>query len=256
MEKHYMEIMGNENDVSFEIPQVFFPSYKEYKEKATEVAAYISGMELTEENVKEIKKVLADARKLTDRLDRARIDMKNAILQNYLTFEAQIKEIAGIVDAADKDLRAKVKEMEEAERALKKLQISEIWKKRVEPFPIIEKIMPDAFDRWMTPKHLNKSVSMKSVESDMAGWMQKTFAEMESAQSMGDDYLAAYGRCGNLAEAITMVNDHRKALKEIEGMSVEEINERPTKTFMVIGAKDIALTERLFAENEIEYVEV
>lgn len=256
MEKHELEIIGKENGVSYEIPQVLFPAYNEAKAKAEEVAAYIESQELTEENVKEIKSTLADARKLTDRMDRIRIDMKKQILIHYLEFEAQIKEITGIIDAADSELRGKVKDMEEAEREAKKADIAALWTKRVEQCPIIEKVMPDAFSRWLTPKHLNKTVTMKKVESDMTSWIQKTVNEMDTAQSMGDDFLAAYGWCGNLAEAIKQVNAQRETVKAVAEFGKDYYEDEPTETYIITGKKDIALVERLFAENDIAYIKV
>ena len=120
MSEFNLEIIEKQNDVTYDIPQVNFPAYEEYKEKAYAVAEYIYNMEPTAENIKETKTTLAKARKLTDKLNRARIDMKKAILQNYTTFEQQVKEITGIIDDADKEIRAKVKDMEEAERQRKK----------------------------------------------------------------------------------------------------------------------------------------
>lgn len=255
MENYNLEIIGKENGVSYEVPQVLFPAYEEVKAKAKDVAAYIDSQELTEENVKEIKGTLADARKLTERMDRIRIDMKKHILTHYVEFETQIREITGIIDTADAALRGKVKDMEEAEREAKKADILCLWRKRIYAFPVVEKVMPDAFDRWITPKHLNKTTTMKKVESDMVAWIQKTINEMDTAQSMGDEYLAVYGSTGDLATAIQQVNAHRDAMKTLTEFG-KEYCEEPTETYIITGKKDIALVERLFEENNIDYIKL
>lgn len=256
MENYNLEIIGKENGVSYEVPQVLFPAYNEVKAKAEDVAGYIASQELTEENVKEIKSTLADARKLTERMNRIRIDMKNHILTHYVEFEGQIKEITGIIDAADAELRGKVKDMEEAERAAKKEEILSLWRKRTYPYPIIEKVMPDAFDRWLQPKHLNKTTTLKKVEADMVAWIQQTMNDMETAQNMGDDYLAAYGWTGDLAKAIQQVSAQHDTMKAISEFGKDYYEDEPTETYIITGKKDIALVERLFAENEIDYIKL
>lgn len=252
-----LEIIEQESDVTYDIPQVHFPAYEEYKAKATAVADYIGSMTVSAENIKETKATLAKARKLTDKLTRARIDMKKAILQNYTVFEGQVKEIVEIVAAADSELRGKVKELDEAEREAKKEQIRELWNTRTSMYPIIEKVLPDAFDRWMSPKLLNKTTSMKTVESDMTEWLRTTMAEIDTVMGMGEEYVTAYSRIGNLADAIQEVQTQAKAAEAISRICREETEEEePSETFLVYGAKDIALAERLLTENNINFMKL
>lgn len=246
-----IEIIEKQNDVIYEIPAVNFPAYEEYKEKAEAIADYIRTMTVDEDNVKDTKETLAKARKLTDRLNRLRIDMRKELLQNYTVFESQVKEIICIVDEADAELRSKVREMEEDERNKKKAEIYDIWVKRVEQYDLIEATMPDAFDRWISPKHLNKTTSMKAVEKDMTDWIGKTYKDMLTALSMGKEYLAAYGWQGDLAKAIDIVNAQKASIKNIEGVTEED---EEKGTFIVYGKKDIELTQLLLNDHHINYV--
>ena len=245
-----IEIIENQNDVIYEIPSVTFPAYEEYKEKAQAIAEYINSMSVDETNMKETKQTLAKARKLTDRLNRVRIDMKKDLLKNYTVFENQVKEIVRIVDDADVQLRAKVRELEEIERNRKLSEIREIWDKRVAQYPIIEKAMPDAFDRWITPQHLNKTTTMKAVENDMTDWINKTYNDMATAASMGSDYLAAYAWKGDLAQAIDMVKASREVTESVEELTDGQMTEK----FIVFGKKDIELTKLLLNDHNIEYI--
>ena len=246
-----LEIVEKQNDVTYEIPKVDFPAYEEYKQKAQMIADYISQMEVDPDNIKDTKQTLAKARKLTDRLSRIRIDMKKEILQNYTLFESQVNEIVGIVGDADRELRAKVKALEEAEREEKEQEIFNIWQKRVAPYPIIEASMPDAFERWMSPKYLNKTATMKAVEKDMTEWIQNTYNDMQTALGMGKEYLVAYGWKGNLAEAIEAV----KTQKETEDRLNNLVDDDEAKeTFIVYGKKDIDLTKMLLNDHNINYI--
>ena len=117
------EIIEKQNDITFEVAKVSFPAYEEYKEKAGEVAEYVRSVVVTADNIKDAKDTLARSRKLTDKLNRARIDMKKEILKDFSVVESQIKEITGIIDEADQELRGKVKELDTLERNLKKDEI-------------------------------------------------------------------------------------------------------------------------------------
>ena len=212
-------------------------------------------MEATEENIKETKKTLAKARKLTDRLNQARVTMKKEILKNYTVFEGQVKEIIGIIDDADKEVRAKVKDMEEAEREKKKQALFDLWLKRVPSYDydILVAVLPDAFDRWLSPKHLNKTTSMKSIEADMTEWIKKTLSDIYTLKDMGDDYLEAYSYTGDVAKAITQVRQREDFLDTIHGLKEEDIEE-PSQTFIVYGWDNISKAEDLLRRNEIKFI--
>lgn len=240
-------------EVTFKPATVEFPAYEEYREKAMIVADHIGSMVVTADTVKETKKTLANARKLTDRLNRVRIDLKKALLTEYTTFEAQVKEITSIIDSADADLRAKVKALEEQERDEKAEEIRAIWDKRVAQWPMIEEVLPGAFKLWLTPKHLNKTTSMKMIEADMTEWITKTAQDIETAAKMGNEYLVAYSKSANLAQAISEVEWEKELGGRLKKMASEEVESIPAATFTVYGRKDIAFTERLLKENDITF---
>ena len=255
MSEFNLEIIEKENDVTYEVPQVNFPAYEEYKEKAYAVAEHIFHMDVTEENIKEAKATLAKSRKLTDRLDRARIDMKKDILRNYTAFERQVKEIIAIIDDADREVRSKVKDLEEAERRKKKEELYELWLKRVPAYDydLLEAVLPNAFDRWLLPKHLNKSTTMKAIEADMTAWIQKTIAEITTLKDMGDEYLEAYTYVGDMAKAIQQVKQREDFLDTLHGLKAEDVEE-PSQTFIVYGDDNISKAEDLLRRNEIKFI--
>lgn len=249
------ELTPKQNDITYTVPQITFPAYEDYKAAATEIAAYVADMPVSQDNIKDVKKTLASARKISDRLNRERIDLKKEILKNYSVFEAQVKEITGIIDTADGELREKVRILDDLEREAKRDQLREIWDKRVSQYGEIEQWMPDAFDIWLTPKHLNKTTTIKAAEADMVQWIDGTYQDMITAHGMGEDYLFEYVSCRNLGEAIRRVKVREEFMETIDDMDefLEDVNQDPFATFIVIGVKDIALTERLLNENNINY---
>lgn len=251
-----LEIIEKNNDISYEAAQVSFPAYEEYKEKAEAVAEYINGIELTDDNVKEVKTTLASAKKLTDRLARIRIDMKREILKNYSAFEAQVKEISNIVGDADASLRAKVREKEDRERIDKEHKLQMLFYKRAEQYPLVNRDAQRAFNFWLEPSFLNKTRSMKANEANMVEWLEKTNRDMQTAFDMGEDYLAAYYWHMDLGDAIKAVNQHKEAVEELGDLLEDPdlFTETKQMTFIVYGDDDIRKTEDLLSRNNINYI--
>lgn len=246
-----LEIIERENDITYQIPQVNFPAFEDYKRQAEAVSAYIRSLPVTQENIKAVKVELAKARKLTDRLNRSRIDIKKEILSQYTVFESQVKELCDIVGEADEELRDKVRQLEELERKCKMSEIEELWDKRVSQYDQITKYFPCALDLWFQPQFLNKSVSMKQIEDDMRDWLEECDNNIRVASKMGEDYLYEYTVTGNLAEAIELVQKREQWESELEDEDPEE--EIPVQIFVVSGEKDIKLAEMLLKENNINY---
>lgn len=255
MSEFNLEIIERQDDVTYEAAKVEFPAYEEYKEKAYAVAEYVYQMDVTEENIKEAKATLAKARKLTDKLTRARIDMKKEILASYTEFEAKVKEITDIIGDADKETRAKVKDLEEKERQQKKAAIYELWLKRIPAYDydLLNAVLPDAFEKWLNPKHLNKTTSMKSIEADMTAWIQKTLTDIETVKGMGDEYVEAYAWAGgDLAKAIQTVKQRNEFLEDYR--LTKEDTEEPSATFIVYGEDNISKAEDLLTRNKIKFI--
>lgn len=237
-------------DVMFKKATVTFPAFDYYKEQAEQIAEYIDSIELTEENVKEVKKDLAGIRKITDELSDRRIGIKKKILEDFEIFNTQVKEITDVISDAENNLRLKVKILEEREREEKKQNIRDLWNKRITSYQIKD-LMPNAFDRWLSPSYLNKTASMKKIESDMITWLEKTENDITVLKSMDSDYLVEYLDTLDVSTAIKAV-DRRRAIKEAVQEPVEE--EEVAATFIIKGDKEIKLTELLLKENGIKFI--
>lgn len=237
--------------MAFKPAYIDFQQYNMLVDRAENVAAYINSIEIESGNVKEVKQTLADARKLTDGLDTVRKTLKKEIMGNYDDVERKIKFIISIVDGADAELRAKVKKLEEAEREEKKEDIRRIWSARefIYTFP---QIIPDGFDRWITPQHLNKTTSMSHVESDMVDWMEQREKDVEALSQMDDEYTVAYIGSLDLSEAIRTVNANKAVLESVKAFREDEPAE-DVALFAIKGKKNIKLAEMVLTENEIEF---
>ena len=246
------EVLTQGNGIEYEIPNVSFPAYEKYKQQALELSHYVAGVQVSQETIKGAKSILADVREVSNRLNRIRIDMKKELLRNYEVVEAQIKEITQIVDVADQELRSKVKLLEERERTEKKEKLLDLWNKRIIQYPDIEELMKDGFNQWIQPKFLNKTFSFKAAETDMSKWMEVTQREIDTARTMGEEFLIEYICTGDLPKAIQSVKMKADIMNDIK-RNEEDVPEEPTSMFIITGTKDITLTEMLLKENHINY---
>jgi hypothetical protein len=236
-------------DVSFEPAKVIFPAFEFYKKQAGAIAEYVQSIEVTDENIKDVKKELAQVRKVTDELSKRRIAIKREILTDFDVFEAEVKELSGIISSAEDELRGKVRELDEIERENKKAAVYELWYKRSSSYAAAG--IPEAVLHFLKPQHLNKSTSMKAIEKEMVEWLEKSEAEINTLRKMGDEYYIEYLKNPDMTQAIQAV-DERNTLKE---MYLEnEENETATATFIITGEKDITLTEMLLKSNNINFI--
>jgi hypothetical protein len=243
--------------------EVTFKDFETYLGQATEIAEYINSLTLTEDNVKEVKSTLAAARKVTDALDRKRIDLKKSLLGNFSDFEIQVKKLQSVIANAENDLRDKVREMEEMERAEKEEKIAGIWDLRYPSYQLSNYMKSiDAYKRWFQPSFLNKSTSMKSIEENMVAWLEQRETDIKACMSMGDDaYLTIYILKLDLPETIKAVNEQKATEAIIQNARSDEMTtwEEPDEedivsaAFVVKGLAYIVLTEKLLIENGIPY---
>ena len=227
---------------------ITIPHYEELKSEFIRVADYINSVELSEDNVKEAKKTLADARKLTIRMNDERIRIKKEILKPYETLDAQVKELNGIINAADERLRVEVRLLEEHEREIKKDQLLDIWNKRIGLYTV-EKLLSDPFSAWLTPQHLNKTYQISKAETDMVEWLEHTQRDLDVIDEMPDrdELLVEYDSCHDFAMACLRVSERHSAMEKVK------VNNESTATFRVSGAANIKFVEMLLNTNSIEY---
>ena len=238
-------------DVVYKTAKVTFPAFDTYKARAQEIADYISDIKVTEENVKDVKKDLAAARKITDELTRRKTAIKKEILSDFNVFDNEVKELVAIIDAADTNLRGKVRELEELERERKKKEIHDLFDKRVGHYQI-GKLLPKCFDRWWHEDLANKSKSMRNIEDDMIDWLEQTEKDITTLSTMDQEYLVEYLASLDLALTIQTVNSRMERRSKVSG-SPQSDAAKKSATFRVFGEKDIALTEMLLNSNHIDF---
>lgn len=245
-------------DLKIEVIQgkISFPEYERLRSEAVEVAERVASMDVTEDNIKETKKILAKVNKSVKRLEDNRIAIKKEMLKPYNEFEVLVKEIVSIVKDADGSVRDKVRELEEVERQNKEIEIKALWNLRspAYEFDFV------TFDDFMEPAFLLKSATVSKTEEAMVDFLERINSDLKVIDYMGDDrVLRAYKDVLSVDKAIEIVKDLDESKRQLEGQEVisnadpvEEVIDKSLVT-LKIKKSDLDIVEFLFEKHCIDY---
>ena len=243
------------SNVTVKAPVIIFPGYEELLIQANHIAEKVSSIEVTEDNVKESKKTIANVRKSVKRLDERRIAIKKAILEPYEELNDKVKTIQDVLNKADEQVRSQIREMEEKERDEKEQRLHEQWNKRITAYDNA-KIM--SFEDWITPKHLNKTYSFGQAEDSMVDFLEKCERDIQVLREMqhSEELVSMYRETLDVSLAISIVNKRYAEMEEIRNSlqtDEEEETREKVAVFKITGEKDIHFVELLLTENKINY---
>lgn len=240
-------------NINLQVGSIDFPEYDNLLAQATEVAEYLKTLEVNEDNIKENKKILAQANKAIKELNDRRIKIKKAIMEPYEEFAEKVKNIESIVKEADELVRSQVRDLEEKEREEKKAQILDIWVKRINAYEYA-KVM--TFGDFLDNRHLNKTTALKKVEDEMVETLEKWEKDLKLLSEMEDakDLIRAYSFTQDVTEAMNSVKLEKEAIKRQEQiLKNEDLEVKKIYIFKIKDEKDAKLAEMLLKENNIEF---
>lgn len=229
--------------------------YKDLKRQAEELAENILTVEVNEENIKHSKTLLAQVNKRCKELDDRRIKIKNVMMEPYKLFEAQVKEIVGIVKEADEVVRKQVRQLEEEERQQKQALLEDLFNKRLVHYSFRDLF---SFSDFLKPKHLNKTTTVDSVEREMIEFFEKIAREMHAIEQMpnGKSVLRFYLETKDLAQALTKQHQKEEQERRIEA-AYENMQQAEEKIgvweFSIFNEKDAKLAALLLQQNNIKF---
>lgn len=238
---------------------VVFGAYEELKKQASNLASQIMTVEVNDDNVKLSKKLLATVNKRVKELEDKRISIKKVMLEPYVDFENQVKEIVQIVRDADAHVRNQVKELEEQEREKKHFALQDIFDKRKKMYSFGELL--DFTNSFLQQRHLNKTVSIESVEKEMVQFFEQHQKDLTVIEKMDDSgaLYSHYLNCFDLGSALTLWNEEKERQAQIE-RNLKVVKLQPTEkeigflvSVKVYNQKELKLLERILQENEFEY---
>jgi hypothetical protein len=254
--------MVDHNDLALNVQQIVvrqgsieFFEFEDLKEQAEKLAEEIRSVEVDEENIKQSKKLLAAVNKRIKELEDKRIQIKKAMMEPYVLFESQVKEIVSIVKEADDTVRQQVKDLEEMDRLQKEGLIHGIYEKRIRHYSFRDLFK---FVDFLKPKHLNKTTSIDEVEKEMIDFFEKISRDLRAIEKMPDSktILSAYLNSKDLAAAIYLVEQEKERIQQIEASKVIKTAKSKISFLVSIAvknAKELKFVEMLLKENDVKF---
>lgn len=190
-------------------------------------------MIVSPEAIGDAKKTRADIRKVGDSIDSLRKAVKKQWLKPYEEFEAQCKELTGIVNGAVSNIDGQIKAMENEVKEQKRQELKDFFTETSED--IADYItFEDVFDLRM----LNSTFALKDAMGEIQRQLEDVRDCLSAIRSMDSPYEAAmlseYSKSHNITkaiaegrrlEAIQKAEEERKARETAEMFTPEEIPE-------------------------------
>lgn len=155
-------------------------NFNELKQEVTKKANDYMNLVYSDDQVKEAKKDRASLRKFNAALNDKRKEIKKQIMAPYTAFDAQIKELTGIVDQAIENIDTQVKGYEEAKRNEKLEKVKEVYKEAIGD---LDRTVP--FEKIFQERWLNVSTTLKSIKEEISGIYQKVDADLKLINNDG-----------------------------------------------------------------------
>lgn len=207
--------------------------YDDLEKQVESLGDYLKSVEVTPDNIGENKKLVAQVRKMTDALDRERIEFKKQYLKPVENLEGQVRKLTGIVKECEEVVRGQIRQIEEQERDEKEQRIHKIFTLRLRSYGN-EELYP--FSQFLQPKHLNKSYSLKKVEDDMVAWFEGRKRDIDLLENYADDkdiegavVLDRYLETGSIQVTMEQFNEFERIRKELKGGEAPKRAKRPTQ---------------------------
>lgn len=247
------ELMAfNPSNIVVKPGSVLFKDYETIKNQATILAAHMEAVEVTEENIKHNKKLLAQVNKVIKEIDSGRIEIKKQMLASYEQFENEVKEITRIVKQADNTIRQQIRTLEEIERDEKREVIRELFNKRIKQYDF-EKWF--TFEHFLQSKHLNKTTSMTSIENDMVEWLEKIHTDLAAIELLPNklDVFTEYVNIRDLSKAIHIVKQREDLKKEAQKVVKPKPKNTVEKWSITVNERDALTLEMFMKHMNIKY---
>jgi hypothetical protein len=158
------------------------------EELKQEVAARMEeykGLVITDDQIAAGKKDLASLRKLKTAIEDERKRIKNVCLEPYTKFEKQVKEVTALIDEPINLIDGQIKEYDQGKRVEKMNAIHDFFDANVGDLGFIltfPKVM-ESHQRW-----LNASVSMKSIQEEITGLINKVSTDLQTIEGLGTKF--------------------------------------------------------------------
>lgn len=180
------------------------------KVEATKKCDEALALVVTEDTVKDIKKVRTSLNKEFGELEKARKDVKAKINQPYKDFETIYNDAVNVYKDADAKLKARIDEAEDKLKEDKKQKVITYFNEYAESLSIDFVKYEDA------RINVTLSASMKSLKTEAKDFLDKINQDIAliDTQDNKAEILVEYKTSLNVSQAITTVVERHKAIED------------------------------------------
>lgn len=222
---------------------ITFNNFELLKEKITKALESYKGLELTDDNKQELKKMRTELNNTSKLLNRERIDRKKEYLKPYDVFENQIKELDSLVVDTVAEIDKQIKEAEEAER-IEKREILEMFFNARNKHDFI------TFDD--VGLNITISASDTKLQEEIERYLTQVDNDLLVINNMNNTerLLAKYIINKNLAIAINELNKELELENQVKEPKETQEGDLMEATFTVRGTKEQLIAVRNFLIKE------
>lgn len=186
-------------------------NFDDLKKEITEKTGEYMNLVYSDDQIKEAKKDRAELNKFKKALDDKRKDVKSQVMNPYIAFETQIKELIGIVNKAVDNIDSQVKGYEEGLKQQKEEVCRKLYEKYIGD---LNRIIP--YEKVFNPKWLNKTYPEKAIIEDIQSLYKRVDQDLKVINTdsskyvfeMKEEYLKEY----DMAAAVSL----KQRLEETE----------------------------------------
>lgn len=204
-----MEFIVN-TDLTTALPATIDFNFEAQKAWLEERLSYYNTLVVTEDAIKDAKADRAKLNKLREAMDTRRKEIKKEWMAPYSAFEAKVKELTSLIDQPIGAIDSQLKAYEELRRQEKQAKIAEAYDAIVPAN--LQEIIP--LSRIQSPKWLNATATMKSIEEELAEKVKRTNADMMVLDTVEPEYAAAVRETYIRTLDIERAMSQKKALQD------------------------------------------
>jgi len=230
-----------------------FEGYEALKAEALDLAEIVSNIVVTDENIKESKKLMAAITKKVKEVDARRISIKKKMMEPYQDFEEKVKEILLIVNNSEDIVRNQIRELEEKERIEKRNFLEDLFNRRLSSYPFKDLF---SFMDFLKPSHLNKTVTVDAVEKEMVEFLEKITKDLDVIELMPEKerLISFYLDEKDLGQAIALVAKEKERNEQIQRLQTMDESKAPCTFFIkIFDEKDYKMIKMFMEQNDIRF---
>lgn len=180
---------------------------EQIKEAVGSITEQYRGLAYTEAQLQEAKADRAKLNAMKNDISARRIQVKNALLEPYNKFEAEVKEVVALIDEPIAMIDEQIVAYEERTKEEKRQTLEKFFTDNRVDLPELI-----TFERIFNPKWLNKSSSLSSCKNDIKKLIKDISADLSAIRSALDERYSVYAeefylkREMNLSHALAEAN--------------------------------------------------